>query len=495
VNRRGALPSLALVAFTGCQTKLVQTAAEPPPVEAGTTPVHHADAAVHHVDAAVDRRVAPACGATIASRVTVTPIDVAADVRYRRLGYNLIPEDDRIAFSVAPDGAPSIAWREAAGTRVHVTALDGTLARRGADTVVDATDIGGLVAQRDGAALLVTSADPGEPLQDPANRGVAPRAAVLVRIRGAVEAARVPLTGTSSVTTTTLGAARDCIASPLNGRLEWNGAKYGAYFAVHGCQGDAHASFYGDKLVYLDDGGRALPGGWTWGCSIDEGLRLLPGATAFTPICLSDGTPNRGLNLVVEGKMPQLLAAEFSVVGYSAGTLGSLVATNDGGFVVVWSSRGVKNSGGQTVADRSAPDIAFLAMDSGYRVTRSQIWLTETPDVAELGVHLAPYGPDRFLLTWEAFGNLRCGAQTCEGTFQGTHARLLDATGRPLSADETIAATPNELEDIRPYPDGDLGFAFVDVANRDRAAQVSGDGGAPAPPVRTLQLARIAYCP
>jgi hypothetical protein len=483
------LPSaLVFFAFSSCQTKFVQTAVEPPPVDAGSVPVHR-------MDAGTDGRKTPACGATIASRITVTPVDLAADVRYRRLGYNLIPEDDRIAFSVAPDGEPSIAWREAAGTRVHVTALDGTLARRGADTVVDATDIGGLVAQRDGAALLVTTADPGEPLVDPANKGIVPRAAVLVRIRGGAEAARVALTGTSSITTSTSGAARDCIASPLNGRLEWNGAKYGAYFAVHGSQGDTHASFYGDKLVYLDDGGHALPGGWAWNCSIDEGLRLLQGASAFTPICLSDGMPNRGLNLVVEGRMPQLLASEFSATGYSAGTLGSLVATSDGGFAVAWSSRGVKNSGGQMVADRAAPDVAFLTLDSSYRVTRAQTWLTDTTDVAELGVHLAPYGPGRLLLTWEVFGSLRCNTQTCEGTFQGTHARLLDGSGHWLSADETIAATPNELEDLRPFPDGALGFVFVDVANRDRAAQVSGDGGAPAPALRTLNVARVAYCP
>jgi hypothetical protein len=480
--------ALAFFVLTACQTKFVQTAAEPPRSEASSPPVHRKDASA---DAPASR----SCGATIASRLTVTPIEIAADVRYRRLGYNLIPEDDRIAFSIATDGAPSIAWREAAGTRVHVTALDGTLARRGADTVVDATDIGGLVAQSDGAALLVTSSDPGEPLQDPANRGTVPRAAVLVRIRGGVETARVPLTGTSSVTTATFGAARDCIASPLNGRLEWNGTKYGAYFAVHGCQGDAHASYYGDKLVYLDDGGHALAGGWAWNCSIDEGLRLLPGTTVFTPICLSDGTPNRGLNLVVEGVMPQLIASEFSATGYSAGSLGSIVATGDGGFAIAWSSRGVKNSGGQVVAERSAPDIAFVTMDSSYRITHAQTWLSDTPDVAELGVHLAPYGAGRFLLTWEAFGNLRCNSQTCEGTFQGTHARLLDHTGLSLSADETIAATPNELEDIRLFPGGDLGFVFVDVANRDRAVQVSGDGGAPAPAVRTLNVARIAYCP
>lgn len=488
--RRLAACVLGTSSITGCRTEFVQTAFEPERPEAGAPGERPNPDAAAHVEAGP--RV---CGATIASRISVTPIDVAEDVHYRRLGYNLIPEDDRIAFGIGPDGAPSIAWREAAGSRVHLTALDGTLARRGADTVVDATDIGGLVAQRDGAALLVTSPDPGEQLTDPANHGAIARAAMLLRIRGGVQVAALPLTGTSSVVAGTVGQARDCIASPLNGRLEWNDEKYGAYFAVHGCDGDAHASYYGDKLVYLDDSGHALSGGWAWNCSIDEGLRLLPGPSTFTPICLSDGTPAHGLNLVVEGRPSQLIAAEFSAAGYSAGSLGSIVQTGDGGFVVAWSSRGVKNAGGQVVADRTAPDIAFVAMDSSYRVTTAETWLSDTPDVAELGVHLAPYGAGRLLATWETFGDLRCNTQTCEGTFLGTHARLLDATGNFVSPDETIAATPNELEDIRVFPNGDLGFVFADVANRDRSMQPAADGGAPAPALRTLSVARVAYCP
>jgi len=472
----GFLHGVAGLSALGCDTKYIQTAEAPARLEAG------ADGA---------RR---ACGATLASRITVTAIDVAEDVRYLRLGYNLIPEDERIAFSIGPDGAPSIAWLEAGGTQVHVTSLDATLARRGADTVVDGVDIGGVVAQSDGVALLVASADPGEPLTDPAANGTIARAALLVRIRSGAEASRVPLTGTGSVVASTVGAARDCVASPLNGRLEWNGAKYGAYFAVHGCQGDVHASQYGDKLVYLDDAGHAVPGGWAWGCSIDEGLRLLAGASTFTPICLSDGTPFQGLNLMLEGKSPVLLGAEQSAPGYSSGSLGSIVQMGDGSFAVGWDSRGVTSGSGRPTAARNAPDLAFIALDRSYQIEGAEKWLSATPDIAELGLHLAPYGPDRMLATWEEFDNLQCNGQTCDGTFGGTHARLLDASGSFVSPDEIISATPNELEDIRVFPNGDLGFAFVNVADRDRTEEPSRDAGA-ATPVRTLNVARVAYCP
>jgi hypothetical protein len=462
----------------GCGTNYIQTADQP--TESGA-------------DGAADDAPA-ACGATLASRLTVKPVDVTEDIRYRRLGYNVIAEDERIAFSIASDGAPSVAWLEALGSRVHVTSLDGTLARRGADTVVDGTDVGGLVAQPDGAALLVSRTDPGEPLRDPAASNAIAKAAVLVRVRQGVEAAAMPLTGTASVVSATVGAARDCTASPLNGRLEWNGSRYGAYFVVHGCEGDTHASFYGDKLVYLDDGGRALPGGWDWGCSINQGIRLLPGPSTFTPICLSDSQPSQGLNLVLEGQPPVQLAPELSAIGYSAGQLGSIVRMGDGTFVIAWSSRGLTNAGGRPNAAKTAPDLAFLTLDRDYRVVIDHTWLSDTPDMAELGVHLAPYGPDRLLLTWEAFSDLQCNGQTCDGTFRGTHARLLDATGHFLTPDEIIPATPNELEDIRVFPNGDLGFAFVDVADRTRSIGNTSDGGAPAPPVRTLNIARVSYC-
>src|SRR5262249_6501247 len=152
---------------------------------------------------------------------------------------------------------------------------------------------------------------------------------VLVRIRQGIEQAALPLTGTASVVASTVGAARDCTASTLNGRVEWNGSRVGVYFVIHGCQGDSHERFYGDKLVYLDDAGRALAGGWAWGCSINEGLRLLAGEAGFTPICLSDNQPYQGLNLMIEGKQPVLLGAEESASGYSAGRLGSIVRIDD----------------------------------------------------------------------------------------------------------------------------------------------------------------------
>jgi hypothetical protein len=480
-----AIPLFLAAGAASCDTRFAQTALEPARTDAATT----------IADARSDR-ASPACGATLASRLRVSRVALSDDVRYRRQGYNRLAEDERIAFSIDPSGAPSVAWLDDAGQHVHVTALDATLQRRGADAVVAGIDVGGLVAQPDGAAVLLRRDDPGQPLPDPAASFQIAKAAVVVRVRQGVEQAALPLTGTSSIVATTVGAARDCAASPLNGRLEWNGTRYGAYFVIHGCEGDAHASFYGDKLAYFDDSGNALPGGFSWGCSIDEGLRLLPEQGPFTPLCISDGSPAPGLNLVVEDTPPVLLSPEASAVGYSAGRLGSIVKMSDGTFVVGWLSRGVQGNGPSAGAAKSAPDIALLHLDGNQKPVGPVVSVTNTPLVAEAGLHLAAYGMGRLLAVWQTFEDLDCNEQTCFGTFTGTHARLMNPDGQFTTPDELIQATPNDQEDIRAFANGDLGFAYVEVGDRSVHGELPlGDGGVPSvPAVRMLSIARLHFC-
>jgi hypothetical protein len=468
----------------GCGTDLAQTAAAPPRAP--------------REDGGSGGSQVRACGAPLPGLLTVTRVEVDADIRYKRPGYNLVPEDERIAFSVDLDGAAKVAWLEASGTRVHVTSLDATLARSAADTVVDGIDVGGLVAQRDGFALLTRRTDPGVPLPDPAASGALGKAAVFVRVRPGAPEIASPLTGTASVTAAAMGPARDCATSPLHGRLEWNGSKYGAYFAMHGCDGDTHAPFFGDKLAYLDDAGRALSGGWAWNCSIDEGLRLLPERDAFTSLCLSDGTPFPGLDLVIGGQPPLELAPEMSTVGYTAGQFGSVVKMGDGTYVVGWLSRGVTGPANRPEAAKRAPDIALLRLGADYAPLGPLTWLFETEDVAEANLHLAPYGQNKLLVVWDAIESLRCGPQTCLGDYAGTHARLVDVHGNFLSADALIPAVPNTNEDLEIFPDGDIGWAFVAEGSRSYADPVlTGDGGStPALPAsRTLSVARLTYCP
>jgi hypothetical protein len=467
----------------GCSTRILQTAEEPPPrVDAGTGGAGAPDA---HVP----------CGATLAERLTITRVAVDADIRYKAPGYDSFPEDARIAVSVDARGVPLVAWLDDALPSVHVTPLTRGFTRAAPDVNVPGVDLGGLVAREDGFVILTRRDDPGEPLADPANGGIG-KAALLVRVRGATESWARPLTGTASITGAVTGPARDC-ATALNGRLAWNGEKYGAYFTVHGCQGDTHASFYGDKLAYVDDSGAALPGGWAWNCSINAGLRLLPEPDVFTSLCISDRMPFPGLDLVVEGVPERQLAPEASGIGYSAGRFGSVVKMGDGGYVIGWLSRGTTSAGGAPAAAKRAQDIALLRLGPDYTPLGPIRWLSETPDVAETNLHLARYGPDRLVIVWDSIEELDCTPLTCFGTYAGTHLRLMDPTGRFLTPDATIPAPPSSAEDIVVLPNGDLVWAFVEDAARNYADPLTlNSRQAPdVPPRRTLSIAHLTYCP
>jgi len=435
------------------------------------------------------------CGPKLAERLTISRVGVDSDIRYKAAGYDSFPEDARLAIGVDGQGASVVAWLDDALSGVHVTPLTSGFARAAPDVFVPGVDIGGLVAQGDGFALLTRRDDPGEPLGDPANGGIG-KAAILVRVRSGGESWAVPLTGTSSITSGTTGPARDC-ATALNGRLAWNGSKYGAYFTVHGCEGDVHASFYGDKLAYVDDSGASLPGGWAWNCSINEGIRLLPEPNVFTSLCISDGSPFPGLDLVVEGVPSRQLAREVSGIGYSAGRFGSVVKMSDGSYAVGWLSRGLVSSGGPSVAAKRAQDLALIRLGSDYSTLGPLTWIMETPDIAETNLHLARYGPDRLLVVWDAIDDIRCTELTCFGRYAGTHARLIDGSGSLLTEDETIPAPPNSAEDIAVLPNGDLVWAFIEDDARNYNGPLTQDArGAPdVPQKRTLSVAHLRYCP
>lgn len=437
--------------------------------------------------------VPAACPEGLAARLTITEVQVDEDIRYKRPSYDNFPADERVALSVGPDGAAQVAWIDDTLSRVHVTPLTQTGGRADLDVVVRGNDLSGLVARSDGFALLTRRDDPGEPLQDPAASNVIAKAAVLVRVRNRVEVFAAPLTGTAQVNSALpADQKRDCAGSPLAGRLAFNGQRYGAYFVVHGCAGHPNASFYADKLAYVDDRGNFSPGGWNWNCSLNEGLRLLPEAGAFTSLCISEGLPFRGLNLVVEGRPAQLLSAEFSVSpGYSAAQFGSVVRMGDGSYVVGWLSRGL----GATL--RPATDIAFMRLSRDYTPLTPPTWLQETPVTVETNLHLAAYGPDRLLVAWDSMDGNICDDHTCFGTYTGTHLRLIDMAGNFLTPDEVTSAAPNSEDDITPFPNGDLGWAYVpeEARNYDGPLLYDNTGAPLVRSKRQLRVARLRYCP
>jgi hypothetical protein len=450
-------------------------------------------------DAEADIDTAPACPASLAQRLTVTTIDTDVDIRYKRVGYDFYPLDESVLFSVSPAGRMLIAFRENNGNRIRVTRLNAQLTRGGSDLTVFAFDLGGLVAHDDGSfALLTRRDDQGEQLLDTTTSDTTGKAAVLIRILGTRELFAQPLTGTASITRPSDPIARDCAPS-LNGRLAWNGSKYGAYFAVHGCEGDPHEPYYGDKLVYVDGNGNYVEGGWGWNCSISQGVRLLPESGAFTSLCISDGSPFPGLNLVTEGTPARQLAPEKVAAGYSAGRFGSVVRMEDKTYLVGWLSRGVPDAIATArrpdQASKLASDIALVRLGADHRTLAPRKWLTETPNVAETNLHIARYGPNQLLVVWDNVEALSCTEWTCWGAYTGTSARLIDASGNFLTPDVRIAAPPNSEQDIVVFPNGDLGWAFVPDDARNYAEPLPNNRGIPTVPAkRQLSIARLRYC-
>ena len=435
----------------------------------------------------------PDCPDDLAARLEVTRIDVDGDIRYKVPRYDKYPFDDRIALAIARDGHAFVAWTALAGG-LHVTPLDAQLVRSAPDVLVDGVDIGGLIAHERGFALLTRRDDPDEALSDPTSTAENPvSAAFLVRYEDRTQVFAAPLTGTRSITAESEPTTHDCATGSIQiARLAWNGVRYGAYFHAHSCGGISRALGYADKLVYADDRGRHVPGGWDRNCDLSLGVRLLAEPGAFTGVCLSDRLPFPGVDLVTEGVPARQLSAEYTATNFAAASLGSIVKVPaDGSYVLGWLSRGVSTADGRVAAAKSAYDIALLRLGSDYQVLEPKRWFLETPDVAELNLHIAAYGRDRLLLTWERIEAPRCTERTCWGPYSGTRAQIIDLNGNPLSPETAIDAPPNALEDIAVFPNGDVGWAFV--ADEQRSYEEPLDSS-DIPGKRQLSIARLRVC-
>jgi hypothetical protein len=348
--------------------------------------------------------------------------------------------------------------------------------------------------------LFTSGPDPGEGLLDPNVAGAVDpvnRAALLSRYRdrrGGFEYS-LPLTGTRQIAPEGGEQRRDCTPVPLTGRLASLGDLYAAYFAVHGCQGHPSEGFYGDKLVYMNDEGEYQQGGFAWRCSISEGLQLLPEAGRFTSLCLSENMASPGLNLLLENQTKQL-SVEAYTQGYVAAQFGSAIKMPDGSYVIGWLSRGTTDR--PKVPEKAAPDIALMHLAPDYSVVSDKVWLTDTLDVAENNLHLAPYGPDRVLVIWDAVDVLERHGETGFGLYTGTRARLFDTAGLPVGDEQALPAPPNGGDDISVHANGDLGWAFVPDPSRsyEKTLEIDTQGVPLGIPIRReLAIARLSYCP
>lgn len=387
---------------------------------------------------------------------TTTAVTLAAKFPYLSAGYNNTREWTRTTTAAAPNGTLRVAWPAADG--VHVTPLTAAGKRSGADTVVKgAKEVGGLVAHNDGFALLTRVADTNKWKET---------AAAIVRYTSGKRTFLTKLSGTASHDTAPL----------LDGQLTWNGTKYGAYFVVHGAGGFADGH-YGDKMAYLSAKGAKLSGGWSWGCSHNEGIALHAETTgAFTSLCLDDW--RSGLFVSTGIGAPDtapVVQREQCWAGYCGGTFpgrtGDLVKSSTGRYATAFASRGAasakKNpddaSGrGWTVKPRtSTHQVALAFMKNRSTGPGKAVYLTSAVGTENVNVHVAPYGKDRLLVSWESLKGAKCADGTCTGTFTGTHLRLVDWNGKFQSPDKVVST--RIAGDLAVLKDGTLTWAYAPV--------------------------------
>jgi hypothetical protein len=444
------------------------------------------------------------CPAKLADRVSVVEIPVEANIAWQKQGYNLFPADERVALAVQPDGQAQLAWMEvnpatvaggslAAPLGVHVTLLDGNLARRAGTSDVfmpTGQEVAGLVAHDDGFALLTRDTNDGTPLA----LGDADTLAYLVRYKNGAEAWKQELTGSLSQD----AALTHTLYSPfLEGQLVWNGSTYGAYFAVRGGEGDSQRGLWRDALVFRDYFGKVL---WqpTRGCWNNGGIRLIPDL----------GKPNLATSTSVSypeitGLCIQQIAAsvKFTALdadrlvsddeegwsGYSGARFGSLLKIADG-YLVFWTSLGSTN-------DHQGHDIRMARLDRNFNLVSGPTWVMRTPGVEEWNLHVAPYGPagDRFLMM---YGEIAITGVTDSdyavyvGNFLGTQLALIDANGTILSSQLVQGAPTTTNGEPVILGNGDVAWAFVNPAP-DYTRTIAGPNG---PGQKTMRVARVRYC-
>jgi hypothetical protein len=391
-------------------------------------------------------------GGSLSADLSSTTLTLGESTSYLQSGYNELPEWTRIDTEAAPNGDVYVAWQASDG--IHVTPLSESGQRTGSDIVVDgAREVGGLVALDDGFALLTRMADTQSNIWNET-------AAYLVRYSAS---------GTRLWSTKLTGTSTDDTAPVLDGALRWDGTRFGAYFVIHGAGGPASGHF-GDTLIYVGAGGSVEPaadGGWSWGCSHNEGIALWPiSGRPFAAECYDDWRSGLfvATGIGAPDNAPVIQRAQCWA-GYCGGILGGLVRSPSGRFATLFSSRG-EASEELNPADSSGRGWSVTSVWNTHQVaveflnstatepTGSPVYLTDEPSTDHVNPRIAPYGAADYLVSWESVSDASCDAGTCTGSFSGTHIRVLNSSGSFLTSDLVI---PEHIAgDIAVLPNGSL---------------------------------------
>jgi hypothetical protein len=318
-----------------------------------------------------------------------------------------------VFFATEPGGCAEAAWSD--GSAVHVTPLDGAGQRLAADLTTTGSEIRGLVAHDDGAAVLVVRQDE----------------MVLVRLlfTAATQFENI-IVGNNAHQN---DGDRWIDGWPHEGRLAWSGSSYAAYFGQTGNWG-AQGNHQGDHLATFDAQGNPGGEGWDWGCSHSLDVRITHNGTRFGPVCLADCYPGKGIYFNHD---QALISNEPSgnCAGGSSAALGGLVGASDGFWFTYLSTEG-----------RPSHDVALVHVDNSG-VVGAPTWLTSTDNVEESNAQLVRYGSG-MLAAWSAGADIMFAA--------------LDANGALVEGPVAVTTTLPAGSDLAVFPSGDVGWAYAD---------------------------------
>ncbi len=368
----------------------------------------------------------PPCG-PLADRVTVTEIDVSPVSVVTWVGGSW-SSDRPVILSPLQNGTSQVAWL-GSDNLAHITPLTAADTRGGPDTSTAADEIRGFVAHDDGNAVMIVRGDEMALVRLDSSGGVT---------------FDVTLVGNNNHTR----EGDEWISDWTHeGRLAFDGGKYAVYFGLTRNWGASEGEHQGDMLGFINTDGSGAGGGWDWGCSHSMDVRLSHNGTRFGPLCISDCYPGKGIYF---NHNTRVSTEDGSCGGSTAAEFGGMVPNHNGGFLLTFASK----------TNRPSYDVVFIPLD-GNGSPGTKVFLTDTPSVNELNVHLALYGPDLLVFWHEGSRHLM--------------ARM-DRTGTLLEQPVEIQAEAGQPNDMINFSNGDVGWAYA-WGDRTR-----------------LKIVRVRYC-
>lgn len=366
------------------------------------------------------------------------------------MGGNAAPNDEYTPAVIAPrsDGSAWLAWTDRSAASIRMAALTAADGLDRALPGVAGLEVHAILATPGGAALAVVADDPDIYSPKYCRGSSTPDKNVC----GRMDLVRVGGDGALlSRTTLTKKDNVDSVGAQFiwwyghTARLATDGSTIGVYYRsamstarpnVAG-EVDIHA---GDTLKFVDANGKAVAGGWDWGCSHSWSVRTAWNGTQWGATCHGDAYPN-----AMQQARLATPSAAADTLQWLTGTdptqraLGGLVGAGDGFWM----------------------NFIQPAATGGLSLQLAKLPNRGTAPVRQLGIgaatgldasypfrpYLAALGSDRLLLGWKSGGALMLAVANA------SDGKLVEG---PVASGLAI----DQFQDMVTAPNGDVLWAY-----------------------------------